>query len=58
VQQHVGIAMADQLAVVRNIDPPQPQWTSRPQPMRIVPDSDASDRRGLVSRPGRPWSTH
>ena len=41
MQQDIGITVSDQVAINRDLDPTQPQWSSRLQPMRIVSDSDA-----------------
>ena len=41
VQQHVGIAVAQQSAVVGNVDPTQPQRPAGLEPMGVVSDSDA-----------------
>ena len=49
MQQHVGVAVADRLPVVGNVDPAQPQRPARPQPMRIVSDSNSHSVRGVVS---------
>ena len=41
VQQHVGVAVADQRAGRGNVDAAQPQRSAGREPMRVVSDSDA-----------------
>jgi hypothetical protein len=41
VQQHVAIAVAEQLPVMRDVDAAQPQRTAPSQPVRVVSDSNA-----------------
>jgi hypothetical protein len=40
VQQHIGVAVSDQMQFVGQIDAAQPQRTTRGQPMRVMSDSD------------------
>ena len=40
VQQHVGVAVPDQVPVVRHLDAAQQQRSAIRQPMRVVPNSD------------------
>ena len=49
VQQRVGVAMADRLPIVGNVDAAQSQWSARLQPVGIVSDSYPHSVRGLVS---------
>ena len=49
VQQRVGVAMADRLPIVGNVDAAQSQRPARPQPVGVVSDSNPHSVRGLVS---------
>jgi len=49
VQEHVGIAVADQLPVVGNVDPTQPERAAGLESMRVVSDSNAYGWRGWAS---------
>ncbi len=48
VQQHVGVAMAEQPPVVRHVDTTQSEDWALLQAMGIVPDSNMWDFRGSV----------
>jgi hypothetical protein len=50
VQQHVGVAVSDGAAVVRDLDAAEPQWPARFQPVRVVSDADAEVGRGCILR--------
>ena len=54
MQQHVGVAVADRLPVVRDVDAAQPQRPARREPMRVVSDSDAEVCRGTSLRERQP----
>jgi hypothetical protein len=41
--------MADGLAVARDVDPTQAEWTTSPQPVRVVSDSNPYGARGYPS---------
>jgi hypothetical protein len=45
VQEHVGIAVSDQLPIVGDVDPTQSQRAARAEPVRVVSDSDAKGWR-------------
>jgi hypothetical protein len=49
VQQDIGIAMADQVLVVGDVDPAEPERSARRKPMSVVPDSNPWTLRGLIS---------
>jgi hypothetical protein len=49
VQQGVGVAVANQMAVVGNFHTAQAHRPPFGEPMRVVPDSNPSGTRGLVS---------
>ena len=48
VQQYVGIAMTNRFAVVRNVDPTQPQRSAGLEPVRIVSNTNAQ-RTGYLN---------
>jgi hypothetical protein len=49
VQEDIGIAVAQGLVVVRNIDAAEPEPLARPEPMRVVPDAYSCCKRGVAS---------
>ena len=49
VQERVGVAVADRLAVVRDVDAAQPQRPAGPETVRVVSESDADSDRGRFS---------
>jgi hypothetical protein len=51
VQQYVGIAMADEVAIVRNLDSTQPQGPPLAKSMRIVSDAHAHEYWKSLSKP-------
>ncbi len=55
VQQHVGVAVPDEPAVVGDIDAAQPQWAAGSEPVRVVSDSDAEVWRGRDLPKGLRW---
>jgi hypothetical protein len=48
--------VADHLPIVWNVDPAQPQWPARREPMRIVPKSYAQTSRTFALRESEPAS--
>lgn len=46
VQQHIGVAVPDQVVVVRHSDPTHQQRTPRGQAMRVVTNPNPQARRG------------
>jgi hypothetical protein len=48
MQQHVGIAVADQVMVERHRHAPQAERPARRETVRVVADADALSRRGKV----------
>ena len=49
MQQHVGVAVADELPVVRHIDAAQPQRPARLRAMTVFAESNPQLARGCVS---------
>jgi hypothetical protein len=49
MQQDVGVAVADELAVVRDVDAAQAQGSAGGQAVRVFADADAQVDRGWVS---------
>ena len=49
MQQHVGVAVADELPVVRHVDAAQPQRPARRGAVRVFADADPQVARGAVS---------